>query len=528
VAFAFPIGAQVFTAPAAPSNSNPQQPLDPLGRSTPRSMVSGLVRALNRDDFVSATRFMQISVQQHSQATELARDLKDLMDRYFKQPLATINDSPSGSLDDGLPLDQERIGPLTVNDKKFDLVLVRIQDAQFGAIWLVSSSTLAEIPALHQQIEGTWIERAMPGAFSNYRILGISLAQGLAWLLSLGIPLLLAWYLPHVAARLLKKPAGNHPRRDLFEAWFKNLRVPTAILVTLVIHLVVFQFLGFSLSGRILYSRFCAVILIIVSAWLVRRILKLGFERALRLTWSRGDSGTGSLIMLGKRLLNLAVTLVAIFAVLTIIGIDTKTALAGIGIGGVALALGAQKSVENLLGGISLLTDKAIAVGDSCTISDRRGTVEDITLRSIRLRTTEQTVLSIPAGTLSQGNIENFSTRTKSLLQSKLLLRYGTTAEQLTSILVATRKLLDENRDVETDTARIRLTNFGLQAIEVELFAYILTAQDAQFFAVREDLLLHIAAIVESCGSGFARPTEFVYMQQDTKPDGRVFDLQQR
>jgi MscS family membrane protein len=197
--------------------------------------------------------------------------------------------------------------------------------------------------------------------------------------------------------------------------------------------------------------------------------------------------------------------------------VDTGTALAGLGIGGVALALGAQRTVENFLGGVFLLSDKAIAVGDFCNIADRRGWVEDITLRSVRLRTLEQTLVSIPAGTLAQAGIENFATREKILAQTTLRLRHGTSVDQLRRILHGIRNLLDEDRRLEPGS-RIRLMDFGQTAIELELFAYVLTADFPEFLSVREELLLKIAAIVEAAGSGFAQPTQFVHLEGPAAP----------
>jgi len=198
--------------------------------------------------------------------------------------------------------------------------------------------------------------------------------------------------------------------------------------------------------------------------------------------------------------------------------LDTRTALAGLGIGGIALALGAQKTVENLLGGILLLSDKAIAIGDFCSISNRFGVVEDITLRSVRLRTLDRTLVSIPAGVLAQAGIENFATREKILAQSLLRLRYGTSVEQVTRILDGVRKILDESPNLESTTSRIRLVNFGAEAIELEVFAYVLTADFARFLELREELLLRIASVIEAAGSGLA-PTRFIYMHG---PEGDI------
>jgi MscS family membrane protein len=270
--------------------------------------------------------------------------------------------------------------------------------------------------------------------------------------------------------------------------------------------------LGFTLTFRVAYARVALVLGVIALTWLLRAVLTIRLERARRLVLEKDSTGTQSLVLLSERLLRALVVLVAVFAILAIIGVDTKTALAGIGIGGIALALGAQRTVENLLGGILLLSDKALAIGDFCSISNRVGVVEDITLRSVRLRTLDRTLVSIPAGSLAQAGIENFATREKILAQSTLRLRYGTSVEQVMRILRGIRKLLDESSNVESATSHIRLVNFGAEAIELEVFAYMLTANFDRFLELREELLLRIASIVEAAGSGFA-PTRFIYMQ---------------
>jgi len=123
---------------------------------------------------------------------------------------------------------------------------------------------------------------------------------------------------------------------------------------------------------------------------------------------------------------------------------------------------------------------------------------------------------------LSQANIANFATRSKIVAQANLRLRYGTTAEQLKSVLDGIHKVLLENPKIEPETARIRLVAFGERAIELELFAYVLTSDYLQFLCVREDLLLQVAAVVESSGSGFAMPTQFIYLESRTGADANV------
>jgi MscS family membrane protein len=269
------------------------------------------------------------------------------------------------------------------------------------------------------------------------------------------------------------------------------------------------------LTFRYTYSRVALVAAVIISALLAWRLVSVTFAHARQLALRRGRSDTRSLMLLGERVVKVLVVIIAVFGLLALAGMDPTTALAGVGIAGVAVALGAQKSIENLVGAIFLLTDRALAVGDYCRVADREGWIEDITLRSVRLRTPQQTLVSIPAGLLSQGSIENFTTRGKILLQSILRLRYGTTAEQLQTILSGIDRILAEHPTVEKESARVRLVEFGPQAVELELFAYITTSDMTTFLKVREHLLLRVAAVVESSGSAFAAPTQFIHMRED-------------
>ena len=502
-----PAAAQIPGIPSAPSSPPAEEELlDPLGRTTPRRTLAAFIRAVDREDFVSAARYTQISATKVQNTEVLARNLKTLLDRYFNVPLTRISDAPQGTLDDGLPLDQERVGHLTIGDKKIDVTLVRLTDPETGPVWQISSETMAQVPILQAFAPRTLIERVMPDWLLRRTLGGVSLANWVAFLASFVIPFVLLTLIAGsfllLARRSFKDPAS---RREL-DVWYKGLRWPAICVVTIVLQRMAMSRWGFELGFRFGYASVSQALTVIAFTWFARRLLTLGFERARNLAWGPGRTNTRSLLLLGERLVKAVVAVVAVFWVLMIVGLDAKTALAGLGIGGVALALGAQKTVENILGGIFLLTDRVLAVGDQVRIANRMGRVEDISLRSVRLRTPEQSLASIPAGVLAQAGIENFATRQKFLVQTVLPLRYGTNAEQLRRILEGIRTLLEGNRLIEPETARVRLVNFGGQAIEIELFTYVLTTSEAEFMAVREDLLLGVCTIVEGAGTGFAQP----------------------
>src|SRR5208282_1024954 len=206
---------------------------------------------------------------------------------------------------------------------------------------------------------------------------------------------------------------------------------------------------------------------------------------------------------------------IALLAALAIFGINVKTTLAGLGIGGVAIALAAQKSLENFIGGVSLLMDKAVEIGDFCMIGDQRGTVEDIGLRSLKLRTLDQNLLVVPNGLLAQMQFENMKSRPKLLIDQNFSLRIETQVEQLRYVLDRVQSMLNEHPSIESGTSRIRVNDFAGAAFELELFAYAKTGDWMQFTAIRQDVILKIAEIVEAAGTQFAGPTQLTYLAGD-------------
>jgi len=210
--------------------------------------------------------------------------------------------------------------------------------------------------------------------------------------------------------------------------------------------------------------------------------------------------------------------IIAFVAALALFGINVKTTLAGLGIGGLAIALGAQKSLENLIGGVSLLMDKAVHVGNFCKIGNQLGTVEDIGLRSVKVRTLDQSLLVVPNGALAQMQFENFGPRRKCLINQHFSLRIETQVEQLRFVLDRVQSMLNQRPTIDTGS-RIRVANFAGAAFELELWAYVKTSDWAEFTTVRQDVILKIAEIVESSGTRFAAPTQLTYLSRDTGLD---------
>jgi MscS family membrane protein len=350
--------------------------------------------------------------------------------------------------------------------------------------------------------ERSWVEAWLPDPLFAPAAFGFSFAELLVWAASIVLPLLLVPVLLRLLLLLLRRLMPR--RKDPLDLWYAALRWPIVLGLTLGLQLIALPWFGPTVSFRFAYAQLVVVVLVIELAWGLHRFLTVAFIRVAEQVEHHGRSGVRSVLMLGERLFNVLLVLFAVLAVLALAGFEVKTLLAGLGIIGVALALGAQKTIENILGGMMLLGDEAIAVGDLCRINNRLGTVEDITLRSVRFRTIEQTLLSIPAGVLAQADLENFASRGKFLAQHRLRLAYGTSVEQLRAIRGQLAALVEAHPHLEHPLSRLRLVEFGPLGIELELYAYVLTTDFPLFLEIREELLLQAAAIVEASGARFA------------------------
>lgn len=201
------------------------------------------------------------------------------------------------------------------------------------------------------------------------------------------------------------------------------------------------------------------------------------------------------------------------------LGIPLAGIIAGLGVGGLAVALAAQSTLGNLLGSLNLFADRPVRVGDSCRYGNQVGTIEEIGIRSSRIRGPDRTVTTVPNSELAQMAITNFSRRDRILFQKRLDLRYETTPDQLRLLLIELREMLLAHPRVSPDPARVRLVDLAASSIQVEVFAYVQTSDGSEFLDVQQDLLLRIIELVNRVAAGFAFPAQTEYRPRDPKLD---------
>ena len=514
-----PLAAQSVTSllPGGAQAQAPTAPADELGRGTPSGAVVGFLQAAQNGNYQTAADYLQMSTaRRQSQGPDLAENLKVLMDRTFVGSLRQLSTSPEGNPDYGV-LDRQTIGVFSNGDADVPVVLVRVADPISGKVWLFSSETLSKVPELYDNLEAHRVETKLPQSLVRNVFLGMPLWQWLALFAAIPVALGIGWAVVLLLAipRRLWLKFRNRPNLHSYSRMSKPLLLSFSALA----HLKIASYLGLPLLARFYYYRVVGVLVSIGFFWFLLRAGSFTMQRLRIHAISAGRIGTGTLMVLGERLLAALVVIVAILTAFFILGFNLTTLLAGLGIGGIAIAFAAQKTLENLFGGISVLGDEVIHVGDYCRFGDRIGTVEDISLRSTRIRTDARTEVSIPNGALATMNIENFTRRDKILFNPALGIRFETTADQLRYLLAEVRRMLYAHPKVESDTAYIRFASFDSGALRLEIFSYVLTRDAVEFAAIREDLLLRIMDIVEKSGSGFAFPSQTVYFSRDSGLD---------
>jgi MscS family membrane protein len=505
-------------APAAPVK-------DPYGRETPQGMVSGLMNALAAADYERAVRFFETDsvpgVRSWSvlSGLELARRFQEVLDRAgsVTTPAELSNDT-NGDVKDGLAQDVERFGVVKTPPAEVPLLAERVE-RDGKALWLVSATTLRDIPALAASLEGgpttsPWVE-LLPGGPA---IGGAPVSHWLALLIAAGFSFAFAWTLMALRGpveRLIRRGGAETKLSRFIEASAGPLR----ILIMLVTFGIIAQALGVTVVARYRAVFVIQLLSWFAVSWLLWRWADAAGEVILGQMSRRGQLTAYSAVSFLSRAFKAVIVVLLIAALLRAFGVNVTAGLAALGVGGLAIALGAQKLFENLIGSLTLIADRPIRIGDFCRVGDTMGTIEEIGIRSTRIRTLDRTVLTVPNGELSALQIENYSQRDRFWFHPTLNLRYETSPDQMRHVLQELRTMLAEHSKVDNVTLRVRLIGLSASSLDVEIFAYVIAWDYNGFLEVQEELLLKCMEIVEAVGTGFAFPSQTFYLRRDTGLD---------
>lgn len=496
-------------------NAAPEWLADSLGRRTPRGTVAGFIEAVADENYNRAAHYLHLENNLESeQGAALAEALQRLLDQQGDIiPYSWISDDPAGNEDDNLEPDLDRIGNAEVDGENFDLFVEKTEGPEGEPIWLFSSQTVERIPISSEEAVASLVDDLLPGFLKEKKWGGVPIGHWMVMLVLTVLVYLFAWMLTSACIfiiRLLWRKADEESTAGIIRAFALPIRLYLAVWLLVVSS----QAVGISIIVRQRFSELTVIVGLVSLLLLLWRLIDFITRLSEKQLTRRGNLAGTSAVLFVRRGAKIALIVFGIITILSNFGFDVTTGLAALGIGGIALALGAQKTVENFVGSVTLIADQPVRVGDFCKVGDTVGTVEQIGMRSTRIRTLDRTLVTIPNGEFSSLKIENYAHRDRFWFHPILDLRYETTPDQIRYLRVELQSMLTAHPKVLA-TPRVRFIEFGADSLKMEIFSYINALNFDEFLEIKEELQLRIMEMVEASGTGFAFPSQTLYFAKD-------------
>jgi MscS family membrane protein len=479
-------------------------------QETPLAALLGLRDAMRARDVEAISRFLDRRYLDEEMEdfsdVELLRALTFVWNRQNIMDLTTVSDLPEGNLNDGLPSYRDQVGTIVLSDSKVPIYLQRVPDGKGGRVWKISNATVAQIPDMWEELGfsptmvkfGNWLPKFRFASLENWQIAGIV------------IFFLLAWPLAVIASYLLMRLALLVPN-DFPRGIERFFRVSVRIFLFIAIARVLINQLGLSLTARV-YLESSGVDYIAYTVLLLG-LMSLVRDYQIRKMERQGKAHYAALLRPFSTIAKtVVITVIALFWA-DQAGYNMTTIIAGLGVGSLAVALAAQKTLENVIGAITLYTAQPVKPGDFCRFGTMKGTVEEIGLRSTTIRTLIRTLLVIPNSIFSSVEVENYTSRDRIRYYRELQLQM-TTADQLRVILGRLRELFYAHPVVLQETVSIRFEHIDAATARIRIDAGVPTKDFQEYLAVAEDLNLHIVELVHDSGAIFSGPGQVLQVRE--------------
>ena len=476
---------------------------------TPQQALVALYSAFRMGDPESAALYLDLRYVPDSleevPPVNIARGLLFIFSQQNVLDLTRISSEPEGSLDDGLPEDLEQFGTVSLSDEVIPVYLQRIEEADGTLVWRVSNATVVRTPDMWDELGysdlNVWLSQVLP----EFYVLGMGNFQ-VAILLATAIG---GWFITGWISVLIAGLGGRFSN-PWQHALSRFLRVPLRLILYVALIRIVIANLGLSVIAKAYLQS--SPLEYLVAVILAFGLLNLYRDYKIRQLELQGDVEYVALIKPVVVIVRIIVATTAALMWADQAGFNVSTLIAGLGVGSLAVALAAQKTLENVIGAITLYTARPIRPGDWCRFGDIQGTVEEIGLRSVTLRTLNRTLVTVPNSMFSSADIENFSVRDR-IRFFKLLELQMPTPDQLRAILGEFRTLFASHPMVRQDTVSIRLADIEAATAVIRLDGGIMTRDYQEYLAVAEDLNLRIIEIVHQNGAIFSGPGQVLQIR---------------
>ncbi|HSD28456.1 MAG TPA: mechanosensitive ion channel family protein, partial [Vicinamibacteria bacterium] len=514
--------AQAF-GPGAKSASTPSPTPAPTpepvaeASDSPRASARAFLDLARKADYEAAARYLQVPPGEEGRRPELARRLRAVLERHLDIDLDALSPLSPGSGGDGLPPGVDSVGKVPDGRGSEDPVfLVRARDAA-GPFWAFSRQTVSRVDGWYEALPDRWVRDWMPAQLQSYGPGGLMWWQWLALPALLALALALGRVLGAFTTAFLHRLLLKTPT-EWDERLLRRMSPALTLLWAVAVAAVLLPWLAVLPEADRVGRSLLGGLATLAVFWAIWRSVDVWAQFAMERPWARDNASARSLLSVTTNFARVFVAVGGLVATLAALGYPVATVLAGLGIGGLALAFGAQKTIENLFGSISLAADQPFRVGDFVKVGQFTGNVERIGMRSTRIRTLDRTVVTIPNGQLADIQIEDFASRDRIRFTATLSLVYGTSEAQVRRVLTQIEAMLRANPKVWSNPVA-KLLGFSPSSVDIELQFWFATSDYDEFRELRQEALLGIMGIVAEAGTSLS-PTQTVHIARRPPREG--------
>jgi len=505
-----PAGAQLGLGGSSKSAADSASSAPPaVSSASPRVAVQDYLRLSEAGDFEAAAAYLALPPSAASRGPQLARRLKIVLDQRLALTPSAISPLAVGDTTDGDP-NGDALGTIATRGGDATVRLTRTATNMGAVRWQFAAGTVSQVDGWYDDLGAPFLRDRLPESMMREGPFNVFYWQWVALAIALPLLVLVSWLL----GAMLRAVLGRIARRtvnDWDDLLLESLRGPFRLWAGSIVALPVLGVLQLNPRVDGFLSALLRGLSLIALFWALLRIIGLVQQRLVQSAVATGQSQARTLVPLLSNILRVTLAIVALLVALAQFGYPVTTLLAGLGIGGIAVALAAQKTVEHLFGSVSLAADRAFRVGDWVRVGTTEGEVERIGLRSTSIRTIERTVVRVPNGRLADESIETMGERDRMAFRADLDLTYETTPEQFEAIRHDIEMALRAHPAIWPDRVRVYLTTFAESSIRMNITCWFQTTDINEFVKYRHDLMLEFMRIVHRHGSGFAFPSRTVY-----------------
>jgi MscS family membrane protein len=486
--------------------------------ASPRAALEQFLTLARTGEYVQASAYLDYQDAAGSEG-QMARRLKAVLDRHLWVDLEQLSPVAVGDTTDSLPRDREQIGTVTAPNRLPVPIQLARNAPGADVPWRFTRATLERIPALYDALEDRWMLEHMPPLLLRPGPLELLLWQWAALPLLFALAALIGKFGSRMVGAAATRIVGR-THSNLDDAVLARLGAPLWAALTLVVAALLLPWLSLYRPAAQTMYRVLGAGLFLVFFWALWRVVDIVLVVLAASRWARASASSRALLPLAGRITKAIIFSLAAVAVLSMAGFPVASLIAGLGIGGLALALAAQKTVENLFAAFSIGVDQPIREGDLVKVEEFVGTVEQIGLRSTRFRTLDRTIITIPNGRLAEMRLESYTARDRMRLATTIGLEYRTTAAQMRDVLAGFERVLCEHPKIWSDTVVVRFSAFGPSSLDIEIMAWFQTDDSDEFQLIRQEVLLQFMEVIEQVGASFAFPTQTLHIASLPLPEG--------